>query len=508
MGHKKTKTRIALLVDNPYRDLPGLALVAWRLCQKGATCYLVPMNLRNNEVWPLAPDFVLLNHFRTIYEELVKDMMASGILVGVLDTEGSVFSPVPTTANVTLNDSEQDKKEIMPAMHEYSLSMARDSNLRHNISCYLAWTPVFSEYASQAGWYRPEQVTVTGTPRMDFYAAQWHDAARRMSSYVNAYSEPMILINSSFTLANSRFQSPKKEAEMMINEFSYKRDFVEKWMHTQETALKGLSALANKIARFFPEVTVIYRPHPFEGEEIYKELLEPLPNLHLVKKGTVDGWLLRAKALIQWGSSTAIDASLASVPTFTARWLPIHLPVPSVEAVSIGCATEDELIGQIKAVLNGNFETPSEIAGNIEKVVEEAFYKIDGDAHKRVACAILDAIYSANSNISLDRCRDFSYGGGDKTFTGRMIRYIKKTFGLSPHFSFRHCRTIAKELEWDDSDKYFDANHVKNIVEAIHESAQSVSKEQFRKICVGSAREHIDYRLDYKRGRSVVLFPE
>ena len=69
MPRSTTKPRIALLVDNPYRDLPGLVLVAWRLCQNSATCYLVPMNLQRGELWPLVPDFVLLNHFRTIYEK-------------------------------------------------------------------------------------------------------------------------------------------------------------------------------------------------------------------------------------------------------------------------------------------------------------------------------------------------------------------------------------------------------------------------------------------------------
>ncbi len=280
----KTKRRIALLVDNPLRDLPGLVLVAWRLCQNGDTCYLVPVNLRNKEVWSLAPDFVLLNHFRTIYEELVKNIMEAGIPVGVLDTEGGVFSAKPTMANASLSNSKRDEMEIMPPMQEYALSMARDSNLRHNVSCYCAWTPAFAEYASQAGWYRSQQIIVTGIPRTDFYAAQWHDAARRMSSYVDTYPEPIILINSNFALANPRFQSPQKEAEMMVNKFSYNRDFIDKWIQIQDLAMKGLTSLANKLAKHFPEVTVIYRPHPFEGEEIYNELLEPLPNLHLVKK--------------------------------------------------------------------------------------------------------------------------------------------------------------------------------------------------------------------------------
>jgi surface carbohydrate biosynthesis protein len=465
------------------------------------------MNLRNQGVWPLAPDFVLLNHFRTIYEDLVKNMMTAGIKVGVLDTEGSVFSPMPTTAHATLGDSNQDGEKIVPAMEEYALSMARDADLRYNIACYCAWTPAFAEYASQAGWYRSEQITVTGTPRMDFYAPQWREAVRRMSSFVDAYAEPIILINSSFTLANPRFQSPEKEMEMMINAFSYDRGFVEKWRDTQDQAMRGLASLANRLAECFPDVTFIYRPHPFEDEDVYKELLESLPNLHLVKRGTVDGWLLRTKALIHWGSSTAIDACLASVPAFTAGWLPIHLPVPAVDDVSIKCSTEDDLVECIVEVLGVAFQPPSEIARNVDQVVEKTFYRIDGLAHQRVADAILKATNSRGPSPSISKCRDFMYSGNKTTFKARLSAHIKKILGLPPYWSFRRWKSVVGEFEWDRSDKYFDVNQVKAIVDAIQECAPSEPKESQRKIRVQSAQERGDYHFGYLQGRSVALFP-
>jgi len=43
--------RIALIVDNPLRDLPGLVLVAAHLVNAGATVDLVPMNLQQWEVF-------------------------------------------------------------------------------------------------------------------------------------------------------------------------------------------------------------------------------------------------------------------------------------------------------------------------------------------------------------------------------------------------------------------------------------------------------------------------
>src|SRR5437870_5118836 len=96
--------RVVLIVDNIHRDLPGLLLVAMRLCRYGATCYLVPFNLRESETWALAPDFVLLNYLRKRNEVFARRLMDAGIQVGVLDTEGQ--ATLDSSAKVMTSDAE------------------------------------------------------------------------------------------------------------------------------------------------------------------------------------------------------------------------------------------------------------------------------------------------------------------------------------------------------------------------------------------------------------------
>src|SRR5450631_1222150 len=74
--------RIALVVDHPQRDLPGLALLAFELCQRGAICHLVPLNIEEREVMSLVPDFGLLNYFRTFNYRLGTWMARAGIAFG------------------------------------------------------------------------------------------------------------------------------------------------------------------------------------------------------------------------------------------------------------------------------------------------------------------------------------------------------------------------------------------------------------------------------------------
>ena len=159
-------------------------------------------------------------------------------------------------------------------------------------------------------------------------------------------------------------------------------------------------------------------------------------------------------------------------------------------------------------VLNGNFKLPSEVAGNMEKVVEQTFYKIDGCAHKRVADAVLDAVNSAKSSTSIDKCRDFAYDVNHGSLKARVVTSIKKTLGLSPHWSFKRWKNVVGELAWDHSEKYFDADTVRAIVDAIQACIQAERGEPSRRVGVRSSQERGDYHFGYRQGRSVTVFPQ
>jgi hypothetical protein len=52
---------VAMVVDHPQRDLPGVVIVAADLAAAGCDVVLVPLNLLAAEVFSLAPDLVVLN---------------------------------------------------------------------------------------------------------------------------------------------------------------------------------------------------------------------------------------------------------------------------------------------------------------------------------------------------------------------------------------------------------------------------------------------------------------
>lgn len=506
---KSSKPRIAILVDNPFRDLLGATLVAWELARKGAICYLVPSNLKR-EIWSLIPDFVLLNHFKVPYENLVSNLIKAGIQVGVMETEAGVFGPLPHNIlekSGMMSDEKLLKEETDP-LEEYALFMAKDNKLRDQITYFFSWNEPFTNYAIKSGWYRDDQIFSTGTPRTDFLSGRWRNAAIQISRYVDDFDKPMVLFVSNFSLANSRFQNSTLESEMLIKTYNLDRDFLEGYKKAQEIALDEFVGLARFVASKFPKVAFIYRPHPFENSEIYEKHLSGLDNLHLVKKGFMGDWLIRSKAIVHWNSSSAIEASLVGIPAFTASWIPTYITIPAVQAVSKIISSSHELVSNLEEMFANRFTYSRDEKRKINKTIEDIYFKVDGLAYKRIADKLYRSLEKKMSYPSLWQCKKMNYQVDHVVGWNKLITYSRMLFGVSKHFKFRKGKIVLKLLEWDVSDRWadkrFDHRKVMEYILAI-ESNLEKEMEDGNRISVFPADEKNDYKFGYRQGRTVVV---
>lgn len=477
--------RVALLVTNPYRDLPGQVLTALYLCQRGVTCYLVPSQLRRREIWALAPDLVLLDNLRVGNEELTARMLRTGMRILVIDSEGGVFT----------------------TLDRYAAKLARDPAVRHAIHCFCAWGPALASHAVAKGWFTPRQVRITGTPRFDFYVEPWRRAALRLTTYADEFPRPLVLINSNFNRANPWFGTPERAIhEYFVDGFD--EEEMRRWLDIERRTMRELVSLAHRLAGAFPGVTFVYRPHPFEKPETYEGQLDGQPNLHLVKRGTVEGWILRASAIIHRGSSTAIEATLAGCPAFSPAWIPTPVSYGAVDAVSIHCASEDEMRVRIRSAVDGEPGLLNEVQPSLRDVLAQWFSTVDGCAHRRVADAILDCLADSTPRVSLDRCCEAleKLDMPQATWRDRARARAKRLLRLSPDWSFRQWREVT-DLSWDRSARYFGAQEVQAIVRALEPAAAQACAESCRGVLVESAQPGGDYHFHYRHGRAVRLTP-
>jgi surface carbohydrate biosynthesis protein len=376
-------TRVALVVDNPLRDLAGLTLLAARLAEHGAICHLVPMVAQEAELRALAPDVAVVNYLRPTNERVVRDLVDAEVGVVVLDTEGGVFADVAA----------------------YARTLTADSSLRSAVLAYCSWGRVLARHAVDDGWFRADQVEVTGAPRFDLYAPSLRPFALTANPVAMSVPTPIILFNGNFPVANPRYQSADQEATMLVERFGWSRSAVDEWQRTQRLSMEQLSTLAVTVARTHPAATVVYRPHPFENGQAYDRLLTGANNVRLVQEGTVDAWILRSSAVVQRSCTTAIEAALAGVPALSPTWIPTAVEMPYPEAVSVPCANLDEFERTIARALAGVDVVPDASRAALVDVVDAWFSAIDGRANERVAAVVLDRGTVHERRAHLRRCR-------------------------------------------------------------------------------------------------------
>jgi surface carbohydrate biosynthesis protein len=474
-----SQERVALIVDHPQRDLAGLVLTAFELCQRGIACHLVPLNLQHSELWALAPDFVLLNYLRRFNEPVVRQLAEAGIQYGLLDTEGAVFS----------------------GPDEYAELHCEDEALLRGASCVCMWGPKLADYLVARGSYTSEQISVTGCPRFDLYAPGWReaiwDAAPRNGGPAH------ILINTNFSIVNPRFTSSAQNIEYYHEQLGWTREHLAEFTGRETVAINEMIGMARSLAGRFPESRVVVRVHPHEDPAPYHDGLRGIENVEVNDRGPVQAQLFRASVVVQRSCTTAIESALVGAPTLSPRWVTPPMEAPMAEAVSLGCRSLEKLSDCVDDILGGRYQPSAEHERNVAAVLEEWFHVQDGMAFRRVADAVTAALRPRTADERV--CERFLYLNAylPEGRVQRAARYARLALGLSPDWSFLRMRSVPSNA-WESSDKVFTAEEVRALVARM----DGVYREKgwpVRPVSVTPARESGDYlRKDY-RGHSVTL---
>ncbi len=433
--------RVALIVNNPLRDLAGITLLGQELAARGAQVFLVPMALQRRELGALAPDFVLLNQLRPLNEPLVRDLQNAGVKVGVLDDEGGVFS----------------------SFEWYGRQLAGNDELRNRIDLFCAWGPRLAAHCAEAGWYSPDAIAVTGHPRFDFSAPQLRNLTLPDAPDASKFSRPMVLINSRFSRANPAYSTPTEEVERLVKSRGFSPQQAREFQDQMLQTMRGLIELTNQLAARLPDVTFVFRPHPFEKLETYRELLTPRANLHLNREGEIGGWLAISDAVIHRSCTTAIEAGMRGVPAISPAWLEMPDTIESTEIVSMQYPNVDAIENAITALQENKLTRPTEIVQAHEQVVQDWFGFSDGLSHRRVADAILACGAGSTSSLNRARLEQIFYGAKSD---GNLLKKWRAKFK-----NLR--RDDERVAQWKHSEKFFNTEKVRAIHTAMTQHSGS-----------------------------------
>lgn len=480
-----TPRRVAVVVDHPGRDLAGLALVATALAARGLECALVPMSLQYREVLSLQPDVVLVNYLRRQNESRVRRFQELGVSVAVLDTEGGV----------------------MRSAEEYGRMLSGRADVRESLGRYLSWGPELAARAVGEGWFRQEQVAVTGHPRFDFYVEPLANALARDVRREYGLNDDVVLVIGSFNLANARFFSPAEEIALLVKQ-GHAREFLDVRLRAEEECMAGLVRATRRLAELHPTISFVFRPHPFEEPTRYEPLFAGLGNVKVIADGSVTPWIAAARALIQRGSTTAVEAALAGKPVLEPRWLPSVNEVSLIDEACRPCKGFAELDRALTEAVspNGTHQGRSDA---LERELHRWFFRADGRAHARVAGELEQLAIERTDGGSAARFDDAAWGLDQPSLPPirRLRRRVSRLLGRAPDLSdgFRP----GDGHPWASSPRAFDRRSVAAIVVGLERVGQPGGPgTNSPGVEVVQCGPRAGYRGPYGSGFSVLVRPQ
>ncbi len=324
------KPRIVILVDNKKRDLPGSALLAYHLEQRGIEVFLEPLEAWRACLAAYKPHMILFNHL--LGSHLVKysqELHARGILVGVLPNEGILYD-----------------KEVL------AFNAAKFHNKAH-IDYFFVWNQAHKEAIEEGNDGSIRHVEVVGVPRFDFY---FPPLAPKKTS-----PSPTILVCTNFVFAQYQERDPtiadKLFAPWKDRVSSYKNywDLIRTNHHSREKFFSFLDTLVHDPSQY----NIILKPHPGEDPEIYRIWYKKLPS-NIKERVRLDETSYIWELIPQCDLEIACETCTTTLESWIAGKATIELILSKKEPfyheflskITLTCDTQEDLPNVVKKALN------------------------------------------------------------------------------------------------------------------------------------------------------------
>lgn len=219
----------------------------------------------------------------------------------------------------------------------------------------LFWGSFDHDYMKRAFPEFDDRYHVTGNPRVDM----WRPQMKPFYGANPSRSRPYVLFPSNFgsIFGHDSFDVAIKRQRRMGYikpddlEDSWEALTYRFWHEGVELGWEFIKAF-RRLARRFPEVDFVIRPHPVESYERWRELLNPSENLLIRPDGSISPWIRHARAVVNHGCTSALESALAGAPIIS------HEPTASSnpdlafpKKLGVPTRSYDELEAMIASVL-------------------------------------------------------------------------------------------------------------------------------------------------------------
>jgi surface carbohydrate biosynthesis protein len=236
----------------------------------------------------------------------------------------------------------------------------------HEVEAFLAWGPENAQIWQRYPTYQGAPLYVTGSPRIDLLRPElqpfWSDEVQEIRTRFNRF----ILVNTNFGQLNHYRPSWSGELRTLravAANPSAVDEFAAGVAAHRFALFERFQAMARVLARAYPDVTIVIRPHPSESHEVWHQATSGCSNVRVIHEGNVAPWLLAAGVMIHNGCTTGIEAYLLGVAAIA--YQPVrserfdkHLP----NGLSHQAFDLEALQAFVGAALNGRLQTDPQSA--------------------------------------------------------------------------------------------------------------------------------------------------
>lgn len=216
----------------------------------------------------------------------------------------------------------------------------------------------------------------TGSPRADQWKPCFKDYWGTPKGMPN---KPFLLMSSNMGSANAirplheSIRSERRAGYFQRDPESFTKhfNFISEDYRMTLAFIEAIQYLADKSNG---DYDIVLRPHPIENIEAWKVYLKGIPNVHVIREGSITAWVNNAFAVMHNGCTTALEATISGIPVVTyipfeqeyARELPNEL--------GIHCKSHEALSSEIShlfetsktgASLDDNVKLPESVAKKI-----------------------------------------------------------------------------------------------------------------------------------------------
>lgn len=172
-----------------------------------------------------------------------------------------------------------------------------------------------------------EKCYIVGNPRFDLLKEKFNSLYKDSSDKIQENYGDFILINTRFSLYNDFTGLRNNKLNPRIQDM--------------KNLLESFLIMITELAKEFPALNIVIRPHPGENFSTYEQQFSNYRNIHVIHEGNVINWILASRIVIHNGCTTGIEAFLLRKPViaylpFSSGFYDVDLPNNlSVKAFSI-----------------------------------------------------------------------------------------------------------------------------------------------------------------------------